>query len=108
MFFIRRQARIREPVQRMRLPHNIFCLHRRPARVRPGAAPTFRLTDRLHEGRTVTVTVNEISATLSGWLSELGVRSPLADDLASALRGGDWAAAHAIAENLSVEVTAAP
>lgn len=108
MFFTRKQVGTRWLHQRIRLPHNTFWLYPRTARVRPGTAPTFRLTDRLHEGRTVTVTVNEISATLSGWLSELGVRSPLADDLASALRGGDWAAAHAIAENLSVEVTAAP
>ncbi|WP_243841563.1 hypothetical protein [Mycobacterium sp. DL592] len=94
----------------MKLLHSTFRLSPRPPRGHHhhDPAPAFRLTDRLHEGRTVTVTVNEISATLSGWLSELGVHSPLADDLASALRGGDWAAAHAIAENLSVEVTAAP
>lgn len=105
MFFTRRHVHMRWPHRRIKLTHNNFWLHPRPAHFRPGTAPTFRLTDRLHEGRTVTVTANEISATLSDWLSELGVRSPLTEDLASALRGGDWTAARAIAENLSVDVT---
>lgn len=90
-----------------RLVRNGFGTHRQSARSR-GGPPSFRLTDRLHEGRTVTVTVNEIAATVSGWLAELGVHSPLVDQLAAALRGGDWAAAQAIADHLAVEITTAP
>ncbi|WP_231748776.1 hypothetical protein [Mycobacterium sp. M26] len=90
-----------------RLVRNGFGSHRQSTRSR-GGPPSFRLTDRLHEGRTVTVTVNEIAATVSGWLAELGVHSPLVDQLAAALRGGDWAAAQAIADHLAVEITTAP
>lgn len=88
------------------LVRNGFGSHLRSPRCR-GGPPTFRLTDRLHEGRTVTVTVNEIAATVSGWLAELGVHSPLVEQLASALRGGDWATAQTIADHLAVEITTA-
>lgn len=49
------------------------------------------------------VLVDEISA----WLAELGAQSPLADDLAHAVRAGDRPAAYAIGEHLSVDVAIA-
>ena len=74
---------------------------------RPAPGPTFRVSDRLHAERSVTVAAHEIAATVAAWLAELGVHSPMADQLASAVGKGDWAAAHAIAEHLSVDVTSA-
>jgi hypothetical protein len=65
------------------------------------------VTDRLHDGRVARVPGSEISATVSGWLAELGARSPLVDDLTCAVRAGDWPKTHAIAERLSIEVTVA-
>jgi hypothetical protein len=47
---------------------------------------------------------DRIVATVSAWLAELGAESPLVDDLAKAVRAGNWPAAHSIAEYLSVEV----
>lgn len=44
---------------------------------------------------------------MSGWLSELGTQSPLADELARTVRIGDWPAAYAIGEHLSVEIAVA-
>lgn len=64
----------------------------------------FQLTDHLHDGRTACVSGDEIAATVSTWLAELGAHSPLADDLAHAVRGGDWPTAYAIGEHLSVDV----
>jgi hypothetical protein len=65
---------------------------------------TYQLADRLHAGRTVEVTADEIPSTVSGWLAELGASSPLVEDLAVAVRDGDWPAVRAIGENLSVDV----
>lgn len=65
------------------------------------------VTDRLHGGRTVRVPGHEIAPIVSGWLAELGAHSPLVDDLARAACLGDWAAAHAVGEQLSVDVTVA-
>jgi hypothetical protein len=53
------------------------------------------------------VPANLIAATVSGWLAELGVQSPMAEDLARAARAGDWPAAHAIGDWLSVDITVA-
>jgi hypothetical protein len=64
----------------------------------------FRVTDRLHRGRTAYVTGDRIVSTVSAWLAELGAESTLVDDLAQAVRAGNWPAAHSIAEYLSVEV----
>jgi hypothetical protein len=64
----------------------------------------FELTDRLHRGRTVRVSADEIVATLSVWLAELDAASPLAGDLAQAVRAADWPKAHALSDYLSVEV----
>ena len=65
-------------------------------------APTYWLTDCLHEGRSVRVSVDEIAGTLSDWLAELGARSPLVDELGQTVRAGDWMTAHIIADSLSV------
>jgi hypothetical protein len=46
-------------------------------------------------------------ATLTTWLAELGAASPLVDDLAEAVRAGDWPTAHALSDFLSVEVSLA-
>ncbi|BBX97069.1 hypothetical protein MLAC_23630 [Mycobacterium lacus] len=75
--------------------------HREPA-------PTmYHVIDRLHAGRAVDVPAHQIAPTVSAWLAELGVQSPLVDDLARAARLGDWPAAYAVGQNLSVEVTLA-
>jgi hypothetical protein len=66
-----------------------------------------RLTDRLHAGRVARVTADGIVATVAAWLAELDASSPMVEDLARNVRTGDWTAAHAIAEYLSVDVTVA-
>ncbi|MGZ8748253.1 MAG: hypothetical protein ACXWZ2_14890 [Mycobacterium sp.] len=68
---------------------------------------TYQLTDRLHAGRMARVSADGIVATVSVWLAELDTSSPLVEDLARTVRVGDWTAAHAIAEYLSVDVTVA-
>ena len=67
----------------------------------------YQLTDRLHDGRTARAGAEGIASTVSAWLTELGARSPVVDDLALAVRNGDWVTAHAIAERLSVDVAIA-
>jgi hypothetical protein len=67
----------------------------------------YTLTDRLHDGRTVRVPEDEIVVTVSSWLAELGVRSPLVETLGRAVRNGDWPAAYVIADFLSVDVAVA-
>ncbi|XBL77560.1 hypothetical protein U8D41_014315 [Mycobacterium shigaense] len=67
----------------------------------------YRVSDRLHQGRVVQVPGHEIASVVSGWLAELGACSPLVDDLASAACGGDWAAASAFGDQLSVDVAIA-
>ena len=67
----------------------------------------YRVTDRLHEGRTFHVPAHEIASTVSAWLAELGAHSPLVDDLARAVHAGDWPAALGIGDYLSVDVTVA-
>ena len=67
----------------------------------------YQVRDRLHEGHTVHVPGPQIATTVSAWLAELGAHSPLVDDLARAVHTGDWPAAHAIGEYLSVDVTVA-
>ena len=63
---------------------------RRDRSAAPG--PAFRVSDRLHE-RYVTAAAHEIATTVADWLAELGVHSPLIDQLASAVREGDWVTA---------------
>lgn len=64
----------------------------------------YRITDSLHTERTALVPGSDIATTVSAWLAELGIHTPLVDDLASAVRSGDWASAYAIGEYLSVLV----
>ncbi len=74
------------------------------------AVPTatlYRVTDRLHGGRTVQVPGSQIALIVSAWLAELGAHSPLVDELARAACVGDWSAAYAIGDRLSVDVTVA-
>ena len=69
--------------------------------------PLYRVTDRLHDGRTVAVPGHEIAGIVSAWLAELGAHSPLVDDLQRAACVGDWAAAFAVGDQLAVHVTVA-
>jgi hypothetical protein len=64
----------------------------------------YRVTDRLRRGPMAYVQGDRIAATVSAWLAELGAESTLVDDLAQAVRTGNWPAAHSIAEYLSVEI----
>ena len=68
---------------------------------------TYQLTDRLHVGRMARVSADGIVGTLSAWLAELDASSTMVDDLARVVRNGDWTAAHAIAEYLSIDVAMA-
>ncbi len=68
---------------------------------------TYQLTDRLHVGRMARVPADGIVGTVSAWLAELDASSPMVEELARTVGIGDWAAAHAIAEYLSVDVTVA-
>jgi hypothetical protein len=68
---------------------------------------TYQLTDRLHAGRMARVSADGIVGTLSAWLAELDASSTMVDDLARVVRTGDWTAAHAIAEYLSIDVAVA-
>ena len=68
---------------------------------------TYQLTDRLHVGRMARVSADGIVGTLSAWLAELDASSTMVDDLARVVRNGDWTAAHAIAEYLSIDVAVA-
>lgn len=72
----------------------------------PHASPvmSYRLTDRLHDGRIARVSVDGIGATVTAWLAELGASSPMVDDLVTAVRHGDWPTTHTIAERLSIDV----
>lgn len=67
----------------------------------------YQVTDRLHEGRCVQVTGHQIAPTVSTWLAELGVESPMAVDLAQAVCAGDWPVAHELARHLCVHVSVA-
>jgi hypothetical protein len=60
----------------------------------------YQVTDRLHAGRTVRVSANAIGPTVSAWLAELGANSPMVEDLARAVRDGDWPFAYAVGEHL--------
>jgi len=68
--------------------------------------PLYRITDRLHTGRTVQVPGREIAHVVSAWLAELGADSPLVAELARAARVGDWAAVYAVGDQLSIDVDA--
>ena len=67
----------------------------------------YQVTDLLHREHTVRVPSDEIAATVSTWLAELGAHSPLAADLGQAVRDGDWPTVYEIGERLSVDVAVA-
>jgi LmbE family N-acetylglucosaminyl deacetylase len=81
----------------------IMSMYRRTAR----PTTVYLLSDRLHEGHTAHVGTHEIATTVAAWLAELGARSPLVDDLAHAVRTGDWASVRRLGDYLSVEVSVA-
>ena len=90
----------------MRSLNHLIPLVGRAYRPAPQAL-AYRVIDRLHDGRVARVSVDGIAATVSAWLAELGVSSPIVDDLAQAIRSGDWPAAHALADHLSIDVAVA-
>lgn len=72
------------------------------------AAPTmYQIADRLHQQHTVRVPGDEIANTVSAWLAELEVHSPMAEELARAVCTGNWPAAYSICEHLSINITVA-
>jgi hypothetical protein len=96
------------PAERGSSVHLLFeRLGRRASRHEP-ATTIYQLTDRLHHGHIACVPGDEIATTISAWLAELGTRSPMADELASAVRTNDWPTAYAIGEQLSVDVARRP
>jgi hypothetical protein len=78
-------------------------MHRRVAQT----SPTYRVTQCLRDGHTAEVSESDVATTVSAWLAELGADSPLVDDLAQAVRAGDWPTVRAVGEYLSVDVTMA-
>lgn len=83
--------------------HLMLRVHHRPAET----MTMYCVTDRLHNGRTVRVPGHQIAPIVSAWLAGLGAHSPLVEDLARAACVGDWVTAHAVGEQLSVDVTTA-
>lgn len=75
--------------------------------MRKRRATVYEVRDRLHAGRCRLVRSDEIVPTVSDWLAELGVHTPLVDDLARAVCEGDWAAAHAVGDMLGVDISLA-
>lgn len=71
------------------------------------ASVRYVLIDRLQRHGAVCVTADEISATVSDWLAQLGAHSPLVEEFELTVRKGDWCTARAIAERLSVDVAVA-
>ena len=67
----------------------------------------FEVRNLLHEGRTARIPVSSIGPTVSGWLADLGVSSPLVEDLTQAVRNGNWPAAYVLGEHLAVHVAVA-
>ena len=77
-------------------------LHRRTQ-----CTTVYNLTERLHGGRATRVAPDEIAPTVSGWLADLGIESPLVHEFAHAVRAGDWAAAYAFGDVLGIDVVVA-
>jgi hypothetical protein len=67
----------------------------------------YQLTDRLHDRQMARVPAHQTTATVSPGLAEVGAHSPLVDDLARAVRVGDWPTTHALGECLSVDAAIA-
>lgn len=83
------------------LMKTLECLRRHPPSAHDAG---YLLTDRLHEGRMVAASADQNPRIVSTWLAELGVGSPLVDQLARAVWTADWTAAHALADQLAVDV----
>lgn len=83
--------------------NTISYVHRR----KKTAATMYILTDRLHRERCVCVSADQLIATVSSWLAQLGTHSDMAEDLARSVRRGDWYTAYALADALSIDVTVA-
>jgi hypothetical protein len=81
------------------------CLMRHPHK--SAHVVCYLLTDRLHDGRKAQVRADQLPRTLAAWLAELGAHSPLVDELAKAVCAGDWPTAHAVADQLCVDVAVA-
>lgn len=94
-----RQDRYEEPS--MKTPACLTRHHKLPP------AATYQLTDRLHAGRVVQVPADAIPVTVSAWLSEPGVHSPLVREFADAVGAGDWPAALALGDWLSIDIAVA-
>ena len=78
-----------------------------PYRSRRATPTIYRITDHLHAGHIACVRADQIAATVSAWLADLGAHSPLADDLSRAVNAGDWPTTHAISDRLSLDVAVA-
>ena len=63
-----------------------------------------QLADRLDDGP---VSGDEISATVSAWVAQLGAGSPLVDDLSRAVSSRDWLATHTVGERLAFDISTA-
>jgi hypothetical protein len=73
----------------------------------PASQQRYQVCDRLHQERTVNVCASEIAGTVAVWLADLGVQSPLVEQLALAVQVGDWPKVRGICEHLSVDVSCA-
>jgi hypothetical protein len=71
------------------------------------SAAKYVLTDRLHRERCVCVSADQLDTTVALWLAQLGVHSGIAADFARTVCEGNWAAAHALADALSIDVAVA-
>ena len=68
---------------------------------------TFEIVDRLHAGHVTRVSGERIAATVSNWLAELGIDTPMAQELGLAAMAGQWQRVHALEDVLSIDVVAA-
>jgi hypothetical protein len=80
---------------------------RRHHRQRAAASRTYAVRQRVHESRTIYIPANELAATVTEWLAEMGACSPLVEHLAQEVDANNWPAAHSISECLGIEVTIA-
>lgn len=65
------------------------------------------VSDRLHQERQACVTEDQLTATVSAWLGELGVQSALPLEFTHAVCTGDWPSVYAIADTLAIDVIVA-
>ena len=53
------------------------------------------------------MSADQLDTTVANWLAQLGVHSSIAADFARTVCEGNWAAAHALADALSIDVAVA-